>query len=572
MKDASFFNNPVHDWQRRYEALRSFFVDRLSNKAIADKYGYTSGYVRLLCHQFRTGKIDFSEPVPEGKSQRRRITAQIRQKVIDWRNSQLSAGDITELLSEDGVEISIRTIERILVEEGFEKLPRRTRIQLGLTVKKAGIPEKSQFITMEALDGCSFDSASAGLFVFIPFLARFNIEKIIQSTGLPGSQSIPAMNYFLSFLALKLLGNERYAHVGDRAFDPGLGLFAGLNSIPKCTALSTYAYSLDEIHLTKLQKAFVKQSKKLGLFKGDTVNLDFHTIPHFGDESVLEKHWAGARNKRMKGALTLFAQNAESKLILYTSADIQKKEADDQVLEFLSFWEGIHRNTKPRLIFDSKFTSYTNLSTLNKQNVKFITLRRRGKKLIEDAEKLTPWKKITIPHNKRKYPNPMVHDSKVMLRGYEGEIRQLVMRGNGHKKPTFLITNDFDTPVESLVSDYARRWRVENGIAEAVKFFNLNSLSSPILIKVQFDVIMTMIADTLYAMLAHKLRGFESCDAPKTNRHFVKGGGHIQHKSGEITVTFPRRAHNPILRSVDWDHLPKNIPWLNDTKLNLRFK
>jgi transposase len=572
MKDASFFNNPVHDWQRRYEALRSFFVDRLSNKAIADKYGYTSGYVRLLCHQFRTGKIDFSEPVPEGKSQRRRITAQIRQKVIDWRNSQLSAGDITELLSEDGVEISIRTIERILVEEGFEKLPRRTRIQLGLTVKKAGIPEKSQFITMEALDGCSFDSASAGLFVFIPFLARFNIEKIIQSAGLPGSQSIPAMNYFLSFLALKLLGNERYAHVGDRAFDPGLGLFAGLNSIPKCTALSTYAYSLDEIHLTKLQKAFVKQSKKLGLFKGDTVNLDFHTIPHFGDESVLEKHWAGARNKRMKGALTLFAQNAESKLILYTSADIQKKETDDQVLEFLSFWEGIHRNTKPRLIFDSKFTSYTNLSTLNKQNVKFITLRRRGKKLIEDAEKLTPWKKITIPHNKRKYPNPMVHDSKVMLRGYEGEIRQLVMRGNGHKKPTFLITNDFDTPVESLVSDYARRWRVENGIAEAVKFFNLNSLSSPILIKVQFDVIMTMIADTLYAMLAHKLRGFESCDAPKTNRHFVKGGGHIQHKSGEITVTFPRRAHNPILRSVDWDHLPKNIPWLNDTKLNLRFK
>lgn len=572
MRDASFFKYPVHDWQRRYEALRSFFVDRLSNKAIADKYGYSPGYVRLLCHQFRTGKIDFSEPVPEGKLKRHKITAGLRQKIIDWRNNQLSAGDITELLSEDGFEISIRTIERILAEEGFQKLPRRTRIQLGLTVKKAGIPEKSQFITMEALDGCAFDSVSAGLFIFAPFIARFNIEKIIQSAGLPGSKSIPAMNYFLSFLALKLLGNERYAHVGDRAFDPGLGLFAGLNSIPKCTALSTYAYSLDEIHLTKLQTAFVKQSKKLGLFKGDAVNLDFHTIPHFGDESVLEKHWAGARNKRMKGALTLFAQNADSKLILYTSADIQKKEADDQVLEFLSFWKGVHRGANPRLIFDSKFTSYTNLSSLNKQNIKFITLRRRGKKLIDQIEKLNPWKKITIPHAKRKFPNPMVHDSVTTLRGYEDEIRQVVMRGNGHKKPTFLITNDFDIPVESLVSDYARRWRVENGISEAVKFFNLNALSSPILIKVQFDVIMTMIADTLYSMLAHKLRGFESCDAPKTNRHFVKGGGHIQHKPNELIVTFPRRAHNPNLRSVDWEHLPKNIPWLQDTKLNLRFK
>jgi len=422
------------------------------------------------------------------------------------------------------------------------------------------------------LDGASWESASAGLFLFAPFIARFNIQKIVQSAGLPGSKTIPATSYFLSFLALKLLGNERYAHVGDRAFDPGLGLFAGLNAIPKCTALSTYAYSLDEIHLTKLQKAFVKQALKLGLYKGDTVNLDFHTIPHFGDESVLEEHWAGARNKRMKGALTLFAQNAESKLILYTRADIQKDESDDQILQFLSFWKGVRRGTKPTLIFDSKFTSYANLSILNDQDVKFITLRRRGKKLIEQAEKLTPWKRITVPHAKRKYPHPMVHDSRTTLRGYEGEIRQLVMRGNGREKPTFLITNDFDIPVESLVGEYARRWRVENGIAEAVKFFNLNALSSPILIKVQFDVIMTMIADTLYTMLAQKLRGFESCDAPKINRHFVKGNGHIKHRSGEITVTFPRRAHNPILRSVAWNRLPQNIPCLYDTKLNLCFK
>jgi hypothetical protein len=39
-----------------------------------------------------------------------------------------------------------------------------------------------------------------------------------------------------------------------------------------------------------------------------------------------------------------------------------------------------------------------------------------------------------------------------------------------------------------MVGNYARRWRVENGIAEAVKFFHLNALSSPILVKVHFDV------------------------------------------------------------------------------------
>ena len=126
---------------------------------------------------------------------------------------------------------------------------------------------------------------------------------------------IPALSYFLSFLAVKLVGTERYAHMGEHAFDSGIGLFAGLNVLPKCTAMSTYSYGLDSPELLRLQRTFVKQVNKLGLIDKNVINLDFHTIPHFGEESVLQKHWAGARNKRMKGALTLFAQDASSKLI-----------------------------------------------------------------------------------------------------------------------------------------------------------------------------------------------------------------------------------------------------------------
>ena len=226
----------------------------------------------------------------------------------------------------------------------------------------------------------------------------------------------------------------------------------------------------------------------------------------------------------MKGALTLFAQDAASKLILYTAADIQREEADDQVLAFLSFWQKVQRGIKPTFVFDSKFTSYPKLSALNRQGIRFITLRRRGKTMVQMGSKsLDPWQRIHIPHAKRKYPNPLVHESFIELPDYEGKLRQVVVRANGHEKPFFLISNDFTTPVELLVGNYARRWRVENLIAEAVKFFNLNALSSPILIKVHFDVIMTMIADTLYSMLAQKLRGFENCNAPKIHRHFVTG-------------------------------------------------
>ena len=294
MPDAAFFTHPKLEWQRRYEALRASFVDRLPAKVVADRFGYSAAYIRLLRHQFQQGKLDFSELLPEGKTKRRRISAAIRGKIIAWRHQQLSAGDITQLLSEEGVEISVRTIERVLAEEGFSKLPRRTRLKLGQTVKCAQVPARTQAIALGDVEGSRWDCPTAGVFLFAPFLAQLNIEKVVRSAALPGTKPIPSLQYLLSFLVLKLLGTERYAHVGEQAFDPCIGLFAGLNVLPKCTALSTYAYSLDEFHLSRLQRAFVREGERLGLYDGSIINLDFHIIPHFGEESVLEQHdWIG---------------------------------------------------------------------------------------------------------------------------------------------------------------------------------------------------------------------------------------------------------------------------------------
>lgn len=546
-------------------------VERLPALSVGERFGYSPGYIHLLRHLFRTGKFDFAEPPVEGKARRRAITREVRVKIRAWRGERLSAGEIAELLSEDGVDVSVRTVERVLAEEGFPKLPRRTRLKIGVTVKGASVPSTSRGMPISERDGQRFESASAGIFVFAPFLTQLGIADIAREAGLPGTKALPAASYLLSFIALKLLGNERYAHVGDHAFDPGLGLFAGLNVLPKCTAMSTYSYGLDAVHIQRLQAAFVKRAAKLGLYDGHIVNLDFHTVPHYGDESVLEHHWAGARGKAMKGALTLFAQDAQSKLILYTAADIRRVESDDQVLDFLNFWRKVRRGVAPMLVFDSRFTTYAKLSELNAAKVKFITLRRRGEALIRDAEELEGFKRIHIPHEKRKYPNPEVYESRITLKGYEGELRQVIIRGNGREKPALLISNDFDMPVELLVGNYARRWRVENGIAEAVKFFHVNALSSPILIKVHFDVALTMIADTLYTMLARRLRGFEDCDAPKLYRHFIEGKGSVVVDGSRVSVTFPRRAHNPILRNASWRKLPVALPASNGGELQLRF-
>jgi len=162
--------------------------------------------------------------------------------------------------------------------------------------------------------------------------------------------------------------------------------------------MSTYSYSLDEVHILKLKQAFVKKAVRLGLCDGSVINLDFHTIPHYGDESVLQGHWARARGKRMKGALTFFAQDAASKLVLYTAADLMKEEANEQALNVLSFKRKVHKGVA--FVFDYKFTTYEHLSLLNSQGIRFITLRRRGKNLVGNLDELSPWERIHIPHDK----------------------------------------------------------------------------------------------------------------------------------------------------------------------------
>lgn len=190
MKDGKFFTHPVHDWQRRYDALRASFVERLPARAVGERFNYSPTYVRLLRHLFMQGKIDFAEPVAEGKTRRRRVDAAIREKIRDWRWQKLSAGEITECLSEDGHEIFVHTVERVLREEGFPKLPRRTRLKMKITVK-GGRGSRQNQEDHPPGDQRPEDSLRQRRPVSVcPFVGQLEFDKIIRSAGLPGSKII----------------------------------------------------------------------------------------------------------------------------------------------------------------------------------------------------------------------------------------------------------------------------------------------------------------------------------------------------------------------------------------------
>lgn len=79
----------------------------------------------------------------------------------------------------------------------------------------------------------------------MPELVALDLPALVVAAGYPGTAAIPAVNYLLGLLALKLTGIRRVSHVDDPAADPAAALFAGLSALPKTTALSSYSYRLD---------------------------------------------------------------------------------------------------------------------------------------------------------------------------------------------------------------------------------------------------------------------------------------------------------------------------------------
>jgi len=331
-------------------------------------------------------------------------------------------------------------------------------------------------------------------------------------------------------------------------------LFAGLTVPPKPTYMCTYSCRTEASLLLEFQKQIIARLQGLcpELYQGQTINLDFHSIPHFGDEPSMERVWCGSRGKSIKGANTFFAQDGESDALLYSRADIKRAESSEEVKKFVDYWLDLKGVVDQTLVFDSKLTRYDILCELDKAGVKFITLRRRNKKLIEDALKIPEreWDKVHLPIPKRKHKKVRVHESKVALIEGEREFRQIIVKDHGRGEPTFVISNNQEIKRAALLTVYAKRWHIENKLAELVKFFSLNALSSPIMTRIHFDLLWTVIADTLYHLLARDLPRFEKAGAPLIFNRFVDMPGQVHYDGESINIRIRKRATTPILMGV----------------------
>jgi hypothetical protein len=402
--------------------------------------------------------------------------------------------------------------------------------------------------------------------LFLPLLARLGFDQLVAQAGYPGSQLVPAVSALLSLLTLKLLDKERRSHISDFNFDEALGLFAGLNILPKNSYATDYSYRTERPQQQRLLSGWVTGLAPLLFPEAEAFCLDFHTIPYRGEAEALENHYLPRRGKAGPSILTFFAHEPKSRVLCYANANLTRTDQPGELMHVVEFWHAITGHDPHWLYFDSKLVPYAELARLQARGIWFVTIGRRGAAILRRlrAVPAQDWHRAVIAVPKRRHKNIRYLDETTRLRDYPGAIRQLAVAGLGRAQPTLFLSNNVAVSAREVITRYTGRNGVEDSLGSSVNFFHLDCLASEVRLNVDLDVALTVVAHGCYRWLASKLRGFDKAKPKQLFRRFVETAGVVEVQAERIVVSFDKRCHNPVLREAALDADSPPIPWLGN--------
>jgi transposase len=563
---AEYFNSPTEPLQRRYEALRCYFVEGASAPEVGRRFGYSPATVQQLAYELRAGRTEFfrsSKPGPKGP----RKSGKVRDRVLALRAQDLSVTEIARLLTAEGTPVSPPTVWGILHAEGIERLDRRHH----------GAAPRLEPVKARALGewpaGARWDCDHAGLYLLLPAMVELNLDQMVRTARYPGTKVLSAFHSLGSLLLLKASRRGRAANAFPLGGDPGLGLLLGLVALPKATHLTSYSYRVRRSSNVALLEALARQARQIGLYSGEAgFNLDFHAIRHHGSEVPLEEHYVPARSQRTRAVLTFFAQDHASAEMVYANADLTKAEQAKEVVAFAQYWARVSGADPGLLVFDSKLTTYPVLDELAARGITFLTLRTRGPKILEALTNLpaSAWTTYNLKRAGR-YRHPQIHEEVVRLKGVTVPLRQIAIRNIGHEHPTLLITNDLVSPAKDLFGRYAERMIIENELDADISGFHLNALSSGLPLNVDLDTTLTVLAGNTYRLFARKLPRYEQATPDRLWRHFLDDTGTIVVADDHVRVDLALRTYTPVLIDAGYPELDLPVPWWGGRHLRFGF-
>lgn len=563
---AERFTAPNEPSQRRYEALRAYYVEGASAEAVAERFGYTRATVETLVRDHRAGRVAlFASSRPGPRSQPKKDRA--RALVVALRSEGRSLEEIGRALEAAGAGLSRTAVWEILAEAGMGRLPAAE-----VAASTTPVAPKTRRLREDDWPRLgTIRSEHAGLFLLAPELVELDLASLVKAAGYPGTSQLQAVNSLLALLALKLYERRRRSHVADVVHDPALGVFCGLTVLPKRTHLTGYSYRTTRAHNHALLGALVDRQRAVGLVAGESFNLDFHAIMSFGEDEILDQHYVPRRSQRTRSVLSFFAQDGEHSTLCYANADIPKGQQSHEIIRFCEFWQQ-HTGQPPRLlVFDSQLTTHAELRALDEQDIGFITLRRRGKSLMDQVAALPgdAWQPVRLERPGKRRDVTVAEMDVVIERR---SLRQLAVQGLGRDQPTLLLTNQREPSAKQLIERYARRWSIENALAAQIRAFHLDALSSQVPLAVDLDTTLSVLCDSIYRSFARRLdNGYATATPDTIFRHFIATPGELHVTDNAINVRLRPRAHTPVLLDTHYDQRTTKIPWWNDRQLSYSF-
>src|SRR6266511_1827243 len=232
--EAEFFATPTDTAQRRYEALRAYFLEGATAAQAAARFGYAESSVQAMVRDFRRGdRAFFARRRPGPRVAPAKQAA--RDQVLRLRAAGHSITEITQALATT-TPLNRTGVWELLSEEGYERLPTRPTGQRG--GPRRDHPPRTRRITWPA-QPLRLPSDFAGLLLLVPGLVTLDLPGAVSAAHFPGTREVPAISSVLSLLALKATGQRRpdQGRPGRRGADVRPTLAAGHRQTPRAAGV-----------------------------------------------------------------------------------------------------------------------------------------------------------------------------------------------------------------------------------------------------------------------------------------------------------------------------------------------
>src|SRR5664280_1097832 len=335
---GEYFLEPAEAVQRRYEALRCYFVEDASAESVGARFGYSPATVHQLAAELRAGRSSFfrsSKPGPKGP----RKTHTIRDRVLVLRAADRSVTEIAQALTAQGDAVSAQTVWAILKSEGLERLERRG---------PAGPAPRLEPVPAKALGawptGARYDCDHAGLYLLLPAMVELGLDQLIGAANYPGTKVLSSFHSMASLLMLKCSRRPRAGNAFPLGADPGARPRAG-------TSGAAQGHPPDQLLLPGPARQQPGPAGRTGpaMPPGRALQRPRRVqpgLPHYPAPRRTGPARGALRRltlQRTRSVLTFFAQDHASTEMVYANADITKAEQAREVIAFVRVLEARRR-------------------------------------------------------------------------------------------------------------------------------------------------------------------------------------------------------------------------------------